>query len=330
MPRRWVIYRNLAEASQIPPEWHGWMHYLVDTPPTEENYVPRPWQKPHRMNMTGTPQAYRPSRQHPGHRQAAGGDRRLQALAAALRRALVRHAGATLSRPPRCLRDCAATPLRQSNRHPAWRTPHTSAAQGGPSTRRLAAVAALALLVRATPAAAQRIENSVAVFAALDKVTAKISRLEVPLNQTATFGALKVTPRVCYSRAPTEPPKTTTFVEVDETQLDGKEKRIFTGWMFADSPGLNAVEHPVFDVWLTDCTQPRATAQRPAATRRTAGDRSAGAAPPSAAPDPNDSRPAPPPPRAAVGLSPIQRGIESGHRGAADAFPRAVQPCPQP
>jgi hypothetical protein len=52
-------------------------------------------------------------------------------------------------------------------------------------------------------------------------------------------------------------------VEVDEKLLDGKEKRIFTGWMFADSPGLNAVEHPVFDVWLTDCAQPRASAQRP-------------------------------------------------------------------
>ena len=115
---------------------------------------------------------------------------------------------------------------------------------------------------------AQRIENSVAVFAALDKVTAKISRLEVPLNQTATFGALKVTPRACYSRAPTEPPKTTTFVEVEEMLLDGKEKRIFSGWMFADSPGLNAVEHPVFDVWLTDCAQPRAAAQRPQPQRR--------------------------------------------------------------
>jgi hypothetical protein len=114
-----------------------------------------------------------------------------------------------------------------------------------------------------TPAAAQRVENSVAIFAALDKVTAKISRLEVPLGQTANFGALKVTPRVCYTRAPTEPPKTTTFVEVDELLLDGKEKRLFSGWMFADSPGLNAVEHPVFDVWLTDCSHPRAAAQRP-------------------------------------------------------------------
>jgi hypothetical protein len=109
----------------------------------------------------------------------------------------------------------------------------------------------------AVPAAAQRIENSVAVFAALDKVTAKISRLEVPLNQTATFGALKVTPRACYSRGPTEAPKTTTFVEVDEMLRGGKEKRIFSGWMFAESPGLNALEHPVFDVWLTDCSHPQ-------------------------------------------------------------------------
>jgi hypothetical protein len=130
------------------------------------------------------------------------------------------------------------------------------------SPRLLLGTACALVLLSAMPAAAQRIENSVAVFAALDKVTAKISRLEVPLNETRTFGALKVTARACYTRAPTEPPKTTTFVEVDETQLDGKEKRIFSGWMFADSPGLNAVEHPVFDVWLTDCAQPRATAQR--------------------------------------------------------------------
>lgn len=122
-----------------------------------------------------------------------------------------------------------------------------------------AALAGLTTALAAGPALAQRIDNAVAVFAALDKVTAKISRLEVPLNQTATFGALKITPRVCYSRAPTEPPKTTSFVEVEETQLDGKEKRIFSGWMFADSPGLNAVEHPVFDVWLTDCSQPQRT-----------------------------------------------------------------------
>jgi hypothetical protein len=109
---------------------------------------------------------------------------------------------------------------------------------------------------------ADRIENGVAVFSALDKVTARTSKFEVPLNSTAQFGALKVTPRVCYSRPPEEQPKTTSFVEVDEIQLDGNEKRIFTGWMFAESPGLNAVEHPVFDVWLTECQKPKNVAQR--------------------------------------------------------------------
>lgn len=101
------------------------------------------------------------------------------------------------------------------------------------------------------------------MFAALDKVTARISKLEVPLGQTVQFGALKITPRVCYSRPPTEPPKTTSFVEVQEVQLDGKENRLFSGWMFAESPGLNAVEHPVFDVWLTECQKPtRIAAQK--------------------------------------------------------------------
>jgi len=106
------------------------------------------------------------------------------------------------------------------------------------------------------PAQADRIENQVAVFSALDKVTARISKFEVALGQTATFGALKVTPHTCYSRPATEEPKTTTFVEVDETQLDGSEKRIFTGWMFAESPGISGVEHPTFDVWLTECEKP--------------------------------------------------------------------------
>jgi hypothetical protein len=119
----------------------------------------------------------------------------------------------------------------------------------------LASAAALSLL-GSSNAIAQRVENGTAVFAALDKVTARISRIEVKLNETATFGALKVTPRTCYSRPPTEQPKTTTFVEVDEIMLDGKSNRIFNGWMFAESPALNAVEHPVYDIWLTECVAP--------------------------------------------------------------------------
>jgi hypothetical protein len=115
---------------------------------------------------------------------------------------------------------------------------------------------AVAITPAATAAESQRLANRTAVFAALDKVTARISKLEAKLGETVRFGALKVTPRVCYSRPPTEPPKTSTFVEIDEVLLDGREKRIFAGWMFAESPGLHALEHPVFDVWLTDCADP--------------------------------------------------------------------------
>jgi hypothetical protein len=109
----------------------------------------------------------------------------------------------------------------------------------------------------------QRIENDVAVFAALDKVTARISRLEVKLDETVRFGSLLVTARRCIASAPIDPPKTTTFVEVVEVQLDGQQKKVFAGWMFAESPGLNAVEHPVYDVWLTECQRPKSQPQQP-------------------------------------------------------------------
>ncbi|HKA78288.1 MAG TPA: DUF2155 domain-containing protein [Pseudolabrys sp.] len=99
----------------------------------------------------------------------------------------------------------------------------------------------------------QRIANPTAVFSGLDKITGRIISFEVAVNETVQFGALQVTPRVCYSRPPTETPNTDSFVEVDEVTLQGEIKRIFTGWMFAASPGLHAVEHPIYDVWVTDC-----------------------------------------------------------------------------
>jgi len=115
------------------------------------------------------------------------------------------------------------------------------------------ALSALSVVLAASPVHAEIIKNEIAVFAALDKVTGRISHLEIPINQTVAFGALKVTPRVCDTRPPTEVPNTTSFVEVDEVKLNGDVERIFTGWMFAESPGLHAVEHPVFDVWLINC-----------------------------------------------------------------------------
>lgn len=154
--------------------------------------------------------------------------------------------------------------------------------------RLLSLGALVGILGAVSPAHADRIENGVAVFSALDKVTARISKFEVELNKTVEFGALRVTPRACYSRPPTEEPKTTTFVEVDETQLDGTEKRIFTGWMFAESPGIYGLEHPTYDVWLTACEKPlRATAeQKPSPGQAPApGDNTTAAAPPPSADD---------------------------------------------
>ncbi len=112
-------------------------------------------------------------------------------------------------------------------------------------------VAAIGLTV--TPVTAEKIKNNVAVFAALDKVSARISHLEVPLNTTVEFGALRITPRTCFTRPPTETPHTTAFVEVQEVKLNKAKEPLFMGWMFAESPGIHGVEHPVFDVWLTSC-----------------------------------------------------------------------------
>ena len=74
--RRWVIYNGTAEASVVPPSWHGWLHHTVDVPPTQEEVTPRPWWKPHRPNLTGTPGAYRPigSTLAQGRRPKATGD----------------------------------------------------------------------------------------------------------------------------------------------------------------------------------------------------------------------------------------------------------------
>lgn len=113
----------------------------------------------------------------------------------------------------------------------------------------------------------QRINNPTAVFSGLDKITGRIISFDVAIDETVQFGALQVTPRICYTRPPTETPQTTSFVEVDEVTLNGEVRRIYGGWMFAASPGLSGVEHSVYDVWLTDCKQtaPVVPGQAPAA-----------------------------------------------------------------
>ncbi len=109
----------------------------------------------------------------------------------------------------------------------------------------------------------QKIVNKAALFSGLDKITGRIINFDVAIGETVQFGALQVTPRACYTRPPTETPNTDAFVEVDEVTLQGEVKRIFTGWMFAASPGLHGVEHPIYDVWLSDCKSPPVAAAPP-------------------------------------------------------------------
>ena len=118
-----------------------------------------------------------------------------------------------------------------------------------------AALALAAVLGSLSAAHADRIKNPTAVFSGLDKITGRIVSFEAAIDETVQFGALQVTPRACYSRDDTEQQKVDGFIEVDEITLDRRIRRIFTGWMFADSPGLNAVEHPIYDVWLKECKQ---------------------------------------------------------------------------
>jgi hypothetical protein len=100
---------------------------------------------------------------------------------------------------------------------------------------------------------ADKIKHSIGVFSGLDKITGRIISFEVGMNETVQFGSLLITDRVCYTRPPTEAPQTDTFVQVDVVNADKTTKRIFSGWMFAASPGLNALDQPVYDIWLTGC-----------------------------------------------------------------------------
>lgn len=127
------------------------------------------------------------------------------------------------------------------------------------SKRVVLAATALVLAVvaiLAVPAHADRISTPIAEFTGLDKITGRIISFDVYMDETVQFGSLLVTPRVCYMRTPEEPSQTSAFVEVQEIVAvgEGQELRtIFSRWMFAESPAMGAVEHPVYDVWLTSC-----------------------------------------------------------------------------
>ncbi|BCW89557.1 hypothetical protein sos41_27230 [Alphaproteobacteria bacterium SO-S41] len=92
------------------------------------------------------------------------------------------------------------------------------------------------------------------IMGGLDKITARTVKIIAPVGVTVRFKKLLITPRTCYVRPPEETPETSVFVEVSEPTPQGEGlQRLFSGWMFASSPGLNALEHPVYDVWVVGC-----------------------------------------------------------------------------
>ena len=108
-----------------------------------------------------------------------------------------------------------------------------------------------ALLLPALPAAADPYDT--VILETLDKISARVSRVEVPVGTTITFGSLKITPRHCDKRPPEETPESSVFIEIVEEFPDEQPKLEFSGWMFASSPALSALDHPVYDVWVVDC-----------------------------------------------------------------------------
>jgi hypothetical protein len=113
----------------------------------------------------------------------------------------------------------------------------------------LVAVAALALM----SGRASALEGDGVILQALDKVTARITTLEVPLNSPARFGTLEITAERCTKTPPEEPPESAAFLVIREIRPEQDPVELFRGWMLASSPALSALEHPVYDVWVKDC-----------------------------------------------------------------------------
>jgi hypothetical protein len=130
-----------------------------------------------------------------------------------------------------------------------------------------------------------------AVFRGLDKITGRARDINAPVGVPVKFGTLTLTVQTCHTVPPEEPPETTAFVQIDEDEPGGKLKRMFSGWMFASTPALNALEHPTYDVWVINCKT-----DDPAATVAAAPP--AGTAPGSATSPPAAAAPAAPKPAA--------------------------------
>ncbi len=119
------------------------------------------------------------------------------------------------------------------------------------------------------PSTAAAPATTVAVLQGLDKTTARVTTIEAPLDKPVHFGTLTITARACDKKPPEEPPDTTAFLEIDESRAQGQSstdvRRVFSGWMFAQSPALSTLEHPVYDVTVLDCKTETGSSAKPPA-----------------------------------------------------------------
>jgi len=108
---------------------------------------------------------------------------------------------------------------------------------------------------------------TVAVLQGLDKTTARVTTIEAPLDQPVRFGTLVITARACDKKPPEEPPNTAAFLEINEARVQGQAstdtQHLFSGWMFAQSPALSTLEHPVYDVTVLDCKTETGSSAKP-------------------------------------------------------------------
>jgi len=121
--------------------------------------------------------------------------------------------------------------------------------------QRVGSAAALALTLGSSGAALAA-PMQIVVLGGLDKVTAHVSTFEVPVGKTVTFGALQITARACDKHPPEETPESAAFLEVVEARPGETPHQLFSGWMFASSPALSAMDNPIYDLWVLDCKNP--------------------------------------------------------------------------
>ncbi len=123
------------------------------------------------------------------------------------------------------------------------------------ATLTLAATQIGAQSLPADPPGAPEPSKAAAVLQGLDKLTARISTFEAPPDVPVVFGSLEILVRTCHKRPPEELPESAAFLEISEHRSDAQTVPLFSGWMFASSPALSALEHPVYDIWVVDCTK---------------------------------------------------------------------------